>query len=70
VRPGRGPFQVGIQARQPGDAPHLLRTVYTDRRGFFRFTAAARPERRWRAYCVLPSGRLLRGPFVRAYRFG
>jgi hypothetical protein len=70
VRPGLGPFGVRVEATDPGGEPFKLRDVVTDAYGYFSFAAEASGGRRWRAICAMPSGRVLRGPFVGAYAFG
>jgi hypothetical protein len=70
VRPGEGPSRVEIRYRE-GDAGagQPWTTVETNREGYFSFVAANRPNRQWQATAVLPSGDVLRGPFIRSYRF-
>lgn len=69
VRPGSGPYEVEVRVRD-GDLPaRQLRTLATDPDGYFAFSDTFAAARRWRAICRLPGGRLLKGPFVRAYSF-
>jgi hypothetical protein len=70
VRPGVGFTEVSIRVRDSEEGPvRPLRTVETDADGYFSFTTAYRRGREWRATSPLPFGRLLKGPFVRSYRF-
>jgi hypothetical protein len=66
VRPASGAQTVEVSARGKG----LLRRVRTDRSGYFGFRAPAGGATRWRASATLPGGRVLRGPWIRSYRFG
>jgi hypothetical protein len=66
VRPAEGPQVVEVSAQGRG----LVRRVRTDGAGYFTFTAPSRGARRWRASATLPGGRLLKGPWIRSYRFG
>jgi hypothetical protein len=68
VRPGNGVREVLVETLGGGRVSELRR-VNTDARGYFAFTARAGKARRWRAVCALADGRVLTGPFVRAYRF-
>jgi hypothetical protein len=70
VRPGVGFTDVSIRVRDGEDEPSRpLRTVETDADGYFSFTTTFRKGREWRATAPLPQGRLLKGPYVRSYRF-
>ena len=71
VRPELGPTPVSIRVRdgENGDS-RPLRTVDTDDDGYFSVFADFRRHREWRITCSLQDGRLLKGPFVRSYRFG
>ncbi|MEK6277508.1 MAG: hypothetical protein AABM29_05805 [Actinomycetota bacterium] len=70
VRPGVGFREVSIRVRDGEDEPsRALRTVETDIDGYFSFLTSFRRGREWRATTSLPDGRLLKGPFVRSYRF-
>ncbi|MEK6276965.1 MAG: hypothetical protein AABM29_03010 [Actinomycetota bacterium] len=81
ARPRRGKRTVEVSVKEPVREVHPgrgtvvrgrlqhLRTVRTNRRGYFSFMARFRPGRRWAAASKLPGGRVLRTSFVRAYRF-
>jgi hypothetical protein len=66
VRPGSGPHAVEVHARGKG----LIRRVTTNDAGYFAFRAPARGAVRWRATSPAADGRLLKGPWIRSYRFG
>jgi hypothetical protein len=71
VRPELGPAPVSIRVRDGENAESRpLRTVDTDADGYFSVFADFRRHREWRVTCSLEDGRLLKGPFVRSYRFG
>jgi hypothetical protein len=81
VRPAARPRTVKVSVEDPARETHpgrgvvirgsvrLLRKVRTNRHGYFSFRTRVRPGRRWGAECKLPGGRVLRAPFVGAYRF-
>lgn len=69
VRPGTGPYRVEVRYSSKRGPSHKLRTVGTDKRGYFSFSAAYRPGRRWGARCTLPGGRKLAGPYTHAFSF-
>lgn len=69
VRPGEGPYRVEIRYRMRKGPSHRLRTVGTNRLGYFSFTSPYRAGRRWSASTELPGGRRLEGPYLHAYTF-
>jgi hypothetical protein len=69
VRPGTGPYRVEVRVSSGSGPSRKLRTVGTDRRGYFSFVSAYRPGRRWGARCTLPDGRKLAGPYTHAFSF-
>jgi hypothetical protein len=69
VRPGTGPYRVVVSHRRRGGRAHVLRTVRTNRDGYFSFATRFRRGHRWGASCVLPGGRRLAGPYLPAVRF-
>jgi hypothetical protein len=70
VRPGEGPYRVGVRYRD-GEvgAGQLLNFEQTDRDGYFRIDTGWRSGRQWQASCELANGAILQGPFIRSYRF-
>lgn len=70
VRPGEGPYLAQIRFRD-GDrgTGRPLGLIETDGRGYFHLKGAYRQGREWQANTVQPDGSVLRGPFVRSYRF-
>jgi hypothetical protein len=70
VRQGEGPYDVSIRFRNGEDgASRPLDTIETGADGYFSFFTPFRKGREWRATCHLSDGRLLKGTFVRSYRF-
>jgi hypothetical protein len=70
IRPAGAPAQVQLRYRA-GDqgAGRLFDIAEAGKDGYFRLFSAYRPGRQWQASSVLPNGTVLRGPFVRSYRF-
>jgi hypothetical protein len=69
VRPGDGARRVEVQVRRPGARARSAGVATTDSEGYFTLGATYAPGKRWRAVCRLPGGRVLRGPWERAYAF-
>jgi hypothetical protein len=69
VRPSGGPYRVELRYRSHGGPSQRLRSLRTDRRGYFTLSARYRPGRRWAARCSLPGGRTLAGPYLHAFSF-
>jgi hypothetical protein len=68
VRP-RGGCDVQVSYLDPSGLAGSLGVFPSQTGGYFHFETEFRPQRRWRASCTLPTGRQLRGPAIRAYRF-
>jgi hypothetical protein len=69
VRPEAGPYRVEVRYRNGAGRSHKLRTLGTDKRGYFSFRTTYRAGRRWGAKCTLPGGRELAGPYTHAFSF-
>jgi hypothetical protein len=68
VRP-RGGCDVQVDYLDRGGLAGSLGVFPTQTGGYFHFETEFRPQRRWLASCTLPTGRQVRGPAIRAYRF-
>jgi hypothetical protein len=69
VRPATQRTRVTIRFRNGSGPARILRSVPTDRNGYFHTRSAFRAGRNWSASCSLPGNRKLQGPFVPAYSF-
>ena len=68
VRPATGPTTAVISVADRHRSFHKLRTVTTNARGYWHFTAGYRTGRRFRVQWTAPGGTVFQGPPIRAYR--
>src|SRR3954454_17605096 len=68
VRPATGQTTATILVADRHRSFHKLRTVTTNARGYWHFTAAYRSGRRFRAEWTAPGGPVSRAPPIRGYR--